>query len=70
MEYVVVYEWAGSNWSAYGPDIAGCAAVGDTREEVEVNFREALGIWVEEARWRGLPIPEPRSDSGRVVVAA
>ncbi len=69
IEYPVVYEWAAGNWSAYSPDVPGCIAVGDTRQEVEDSFREALGIWIAEARKDGVPIPEPRSDVGRVRIA-
>ncbi len=69
-EYLVVYEWAGSNWSAYSPDVPGCIAVGDTREEVERNYKEALEIYLDELKARGLPLPEPHADAGRVAVAA
>src|SRR5581483_4392789 len=42
MQYVVVVEQGEHNWSAYAPDVWGCAATGATREEVERNIREAL----------------------------
>ena len=57
-EFVVIYEWAGENWSAYCPDVSGCVAVGDTLDEVKRNIREAMTIWSEEMLARGLPIPE------------
>lgn len=60
-EFVVVYEWAGGNWSAYCPDVAGCVAVGDTLDEAKCNIREAMTIWVEEMLASGLPIPESRA---------
>ncbi len=68
-EYIVVYEWAGSNWSAYSPDVPGCIAVGDTRDEVERNYKEALEIYADEMKTRGLSLPEPHADDGRVAVA-
>ena len=40
-EYTVIYERGPNNWSAYSPDVPGCAATGKTREEVERNFRDA-----------------------------
>jgi predicted RNase H-like HicB family nuclease len=69
-EFLVVIEWSGSNWSAYSPDVPGCVAVGDSREEAEKNYKEALEVWIEEMKSRGLPIPEPRANVGRVQVAA
>ncbi|NLC59437.1 MAG: type II toxin-antitoxin system HicB family antitoxin [Armatimonadetes bacterium] len=65
-EYAVVYEWAGTNWSAYSPDVPGCAATGRTREEVERNFREALEFHLEGLRLHGDPIPEPRAEVGLI----
>ena len=40
----VVIEEAGGNYSAYSPDLPGCVATGDTREEVEANMREAIAF--------------------------
>jgi predicted RNase H-like HicB family nuclease len=39
VKYVVVCEKAPSNWAAYVPDLPGCIAAGDTREEVESLIR-------------------------------
>ena len=69
-DYLVVYEWAGSNWSAYSPDVPGCAATGKTRDEIERNYREALEFHLDGLRAAGLAIPEARADAGRVSVAA
>jgi len=69
-EYVVIYERTENNWSAYAPDVPGCIATGDTREEVERNFQEALAFHLEGLREHGLPIPEPSSEAGRVAVPA
>ena len=35
MRYAVVIEMAGANYSAYVPDLPGCVATGETREEAE-----------------------------------
>lgn len=69
-KYLVIYEWAGANWSAYSPDIPGCAAVGDTRPEVEINYREALDVWIDEMNACGCPIPEPRAEASHVSIAS
>jgi predicted RNase H-like HicB family nuclease len=70
IEYTVVYERAGDNWSAYSPDVPGCIATGYTRADVEREFREALEFHLEGLQLAGLPLPEPTADVGRVAVAA
>ena len=69
-EYAVVYEQAGTNWSAYSPDVPGCAATGTTRAEVESNFQSALEFHFEGLRLHNLPVPEPKSQTGMILVAA
>lgn len=59
--YLVVMEPAGRNYSAYVPDLPGCAATGDTRAEAETNIREAIKLHLEGLRQDGDPIPEGRS---------
>ena len=39
--YLIIYEWTGSNYSAYAPDLPGCIACGDTREETEQLMKDA-----------------------------
>lgn len=58
MKYAVVIEWAGTNYSAYAPDVPGCAATGDTLVEVKQNIRDAIEFHLEGLREDGLPIPE------------
>jgi predicted RNase H-like HicB family nuclease len=58
MQYVVVYEQAPENWAAYVPDLPGCVAAADTREEVEQLIREAIVLYVEALQERGDPVPE------------
>jgi predicted RNase H-like HicB family nuclease len=41
-------------------------ALGTSREEVERRMAEALAAHLEHLRDRGQPIPEPRTDAGRV----
>jgi predicted RNase H-like HicB family nuclease len=61
MRYAVVFEKAPNNYSAYVPDLPGCVATGDTREEVERNIREAITLHLEGMREDGEPIPEPQT---------
>lgn len=59
MKYVVVYEQAPDNWAAYVPDLPGCIAAADTREEVEKLIREAIVLYLDALREQGTPAPEP-----------
>lgn len=68
--YSVVIEQTATGYSAYSPDVGGCAAVGDTREETRLNFREALVAHFEAMREIGEPIPEPTAFVDYVEVAA
>lgn len=63
MDYVVVIEKTGDGYGAYVPDLPGCVAVGDTREETEALIREAVGYHVEMLREGGGPVPEPRASA-------
>jgi predicted RNase H-like HicB family nuclease len=68
--YLVIYERGEHSWGAYALDVPGCVAVGETREEVEALFREALALHLEALREDGQPIPEPTTEAGQVEVAA
>jgi predicted RNase H-like HicB family nuclease len=59
MQFAVVIEKAGTNYSAYVPDLPGCVAAGDTRQEVEASIREAIAFHIAGLREDGLSIPEP-----------
>ena len=60
-KYLVIFEKAGDNYSAYSPDIPGCIATGATREEVEKNIREAISFHIEGLIKSGSPLPKPAS---------
>jgi predicted RNase H-like HicB family nuclease len=68
--YPLVIERTGTGYSAYSPDVPGCAAAGDTEEETRRNFQDALASHFEAMREVGEPIPEPRSSVDYVEVAA
>jgi predicted RNase H-like HicB family nuclease len=70
MKYAVVIEQAGSNFSAYVPDLQGCVATGSTIEDVEINIREAIEFHLEGLKEDGLSIPIPSSSVDYVEVAA
>jgi len=60
-KYLIVFEKADGNYSAYSPDIPGCIATGKTRKEVEKNVREAISFHLEGLIKDGSPPPEPAS---------
>ena len=41
------------------PDLPGCNAHGETREEALWQVEIVIGVWLEVAREIGRPIPEP-----------
>ena len=64
--YLVVIEQTRTGYSAYSPDLPGCAATGHDREEVERNIREALVFHVDGLRQEGEVVPEPRTWSSYI----
>ena len=70
MKYAVVIENAGTNYSAYVPDLPGCVATGQSVEDVESQIREAIEFHVEGMREDGEPIPAATSSVEYVEVAA
>ena len=70
MRYMVVIEKGEGSWGAHVPDLPGCVAAGDTREEVVALIREAIGFHLEGLREDGEDVPEPHSDFEFVEVNA
>jgi predicted RNase H-like HicB family nuclease len=70
MKYAIVIEKVqGSNYSAFVPDLPGCVATGQTREEVERLIQEGIEFHLEGMREDGDPIPEPTTIVGYAEVA-
>jgi len=59
--FLVVIEKANGNYSAYSPDLPGCVATGETRQEVERNIHEAIQLHVQGLLEDNLPVPESLS---------
>ena len=66
--YLVVIENAGTNYSAYSPDLPGCVTTGASPEEVKRNMAEAIEFHLEGLAEDGLPIPEPSTRAEYVEV--
>lgn len=47
-----------TNYSAWSPDLPGCAATGKTIEECEAQMREAIAFHLEGLAEDGGPIPD------------
>jgi predicted RNase H-like HicB family nuclease len=67
--YPLVIEPTSTGYSAFSPDVPGCASVGDTEEETRRNFKDALDDHFEAMREISDPIPEHRSYVDYVEVA-
>jgi len=70
MQYTVIIEKGDTSFGAYVPDLPGCVAVGETREEAKQLIREAIEFHLEGMREEGSTIPEAVSSSELVEVAA
>ncbi len=61
MRFAIVIEQAEGNYSAYVPDLPGCAATGATVQDLEAHIREAMEFHLEGMREDGLEVPMPQS---------
>lgn len=61
MRYLVVLEQGPTSFGAYVPDLPGCVAVADTRDEAMVLIREAIELHINELVQGGQPVPPPSS---------
>ena len=57
MRYTIVIERAPANFAAYVPDLPGCVATGDTREDAVREIRKAIRYHIESLREHGEPVP-------------
>ncbi len=60
-KYLVIIEQGPNSFGAYVPDLPGCVAAGETREQVKQLIREAVALHLEDMRRSGQPIPKPTS---------
>lgn len=68
MEYVVILEPSDTGFGAYAPDLPGCVAVGETREETLRLMKEAVAFHLEGLREHGEPIPTPHAIAEKIAV--
>jgi predicted RNase H-like HicB family nuclease len=68
MEYIVILEQGETSFGAYVPDLPGCVAVGESRDEAMELIREAIDLHIESLRENGEPVPTPHSFVEKVAV--
>lgn len=70
MQYTVILERGERSWGAHVPDLPGCIAAGESREEALSLIREAIVMHIAGLREQGLAVPKPRSEGQVVDVGA
>jgi len=70
MKYAIVIERAGSNYSAYAPDLPGCVATGTSIDEIKERMAEAIAMHIEGMREDGVAPPAPTVVCDYVAVSA
>ncbi|MGB3585424.1 MAG: type II toxin-antitoxin system HicB family antitoxin [Tunicatimonas sp.] len=68
-KYLVIYEKSKDGYSAYVPDLPGCTSAGSSREEIEQNILEAIGLYIEVLKEDGQEIPEQTSFGENLVLS-
>ena len=66
MKYTVVIEKTPNNYAAFVPDLPGCVATANSREELLEEIREAIEFHIEGMREDGEPVPEPQTTAAVV----
>jgi len=67
---MVVVERGETSWGAHVPDLQGCIAVGESREEVLRLIREAIEFHIDGLKQDGQPVPTPSSEGEFVEIGA
>lgn len=70
MKYMVVVEEGSSSWGAYVPDLPGCVAAGESKDEVLLLIREAIEFHLDGLKESGESFPPPHSSSELVEIRA
>ena len=68
MKYLIILEPTPTGFSAYSPDLEGCVAAGDDREETIRLMQEAIAFHLEGLAEAGEPIPAASSEPAYVEV--
>ncbi len=69
MEYTVILEQGENSFGAFVPDLPGCVAAGDTKEEALKLIKEAIELHLEVLKEEGTVIPVPHCSSEIIRIA-
>ena len=70
MKYMVILEEGPTSWGAYVPDLPGCVAAGNSKQEALSLIKEAIEFHLEGLAEGGDSIPTPRSQTEYVEISA
>jgi predicted RNase H-like HicB family nuclease len=70
MKYLIVIEQTQTGFSAYSPDLPGCIATANTREDVEREMKGTIAFHLDGLKAEGMPIPPPNSSSSYIEIPA
>ena len=70
MQYTIILEKTDDGYSAYAPDLPGCIAAGETRDETVQLMREAIEFHLDGMRLKGEAIPPPTTVAELVEVGS
>lgn len=58
MKYIVVLEpQEEGGYTVYVPSLPGCVSQGENTEEAMTNIREAIEVYLDSLKARGIPLP-------------
>jgi len=70
MKYTVIIEEGDSSYGAFVPDLPGCVAAAETKEEVLELIKEAIDLHIEGLKEESAVIPKPHCEFVDVQVDA
>lgn len=63
MRQVIIYSGEDGYWIAQCPGLPGCISQGKTKEEVIINIKEAIQLYIEVLQEKGHPISQEHFDT-------
>lgn len=69
--YTAIFAQASDGgWSGYVPDLPTILVGGYTLEEAKESMHKDIGMWIEDMKEQGLPIPAPSAQAVSIEVVA
>ena len=70
MKFTIIIEQSTNNFAAYAPDLPGCVATGQTRDQTVDAMQAAIELHIQSLRENGEPVPAPSCTVAEVDIAA